>query len=238
MKKETSKRDEEITNLKGQNQTKEFLVQKLKTDLLTQTALLHSAQDDLRDWKTSYTQLQNQVEVLKNELEKLNREVELQRTRNKELEQTTNDCRDRAAQAEKDRDSYQIRHQESEDELVKAQKSLAELESQFITQAKDLQYYKGITDALQKQGVIVEPITALIEGKVTAVSETTDIVVVSVGSNDKVAVGIEFTVYRGDKYIGKIKVDKVGKDWAGAHSLKDFQADKIRVGDNVSTSVY
>jgi len=48
-------------------------------------------------------------------------------------------------------------------------------------------------------------------------------------------VGYEFTVYRGDKYVGKVIVDDVQKDHCSGYSKKELQSGNIAVGDDART---
>jgi hypothetical protein len=79
-----------------------------------------------------------------------------------------------------------------------------------------------------------------IEGKVLAISEKPGInlVILSIGKNDGVEVGMKFTVYRTDKYIGKVQIEKVEPQISMAFSIKEFQSDSIKVNDNATTSPY
>ena len=73
-----------------------------------------------------------------------------------------------------------------------------------------------------------------------AISDKPDlnIVMINVGKNDGVEIGMKFTVYRSDKYVAKIQIEKIEAQWASAFSIKEFQADTIRVNDNITTSPY
>ena len=56
-----------------------------------------------------------------------------------------------------------------------------------------------------------------------------NIVILSVGSDDKVEEGHEFTVYRGEHFVARVQVSKVTSDMAGARVLFVEQGQEIRV---------
>ncbi len=63
------------------------------------------------------------------------------------------------------------------------------------------------------------------------------IVVLSVGRNDKVEIGHEFTVYRGDRFVGKVKVIKVYDELCGARILYTQEGEAIQQGDKAATQL-
>ncbi len=62
-------------------------------------------------------------------------------------------------------------------------------------------------------------------------------VMISVGSDDQVRKGYRFTVYRGERYVGKVEVEKVFSDMCSARILSDWTKEKIKEGDDVSTGI-
>lgn len=78
----------------------------------------------------------------------------------------------------------------------------------------------------------VPPIDAVIQ----AVGKAEDkIVVLSVGRGDKVEEGFEFTVFRGDRFVGKVKVIKVYDELSGARILYTQEGEAIQQGDKAAT---
>jgi hypothetical protein len=77
-----------------------------------------------------------------------------------------------------------------------------------------------------------------IVGRVAGVSNKVNLVVISVGEEDGVRVGFEFTVYRGNEYVGKLIAEKVYPRQSACRVLKDMTKKKIKEGDRVSTHVY
>ena len=72
-----------------------------------------------------------------------------------------------------------------------------------------------------------------IDAVVAAVKD--GIVVLSVGRDDGVEVGYEFDVYQGETYIGKVRVENVLDDMAGASILYTNENRTIQTGHKAST---
>lgn len=79
-------------------------------------------------------------------------------------------------------------------------------------------------------------VTALaVDGQVQAVDNAMDIYVISIGKTDKVAVGFEFVVYRGNDYVSTIVVDQVFAQHASCKTKSGMKKRDIQAGDKVST---
>jgi len=64
-----------------------------------------------------------------------------------------------------------------------------------------------------------------------------EMVVLSVGQNQQVRMGYEFTVYRGNQFVGKVKVIKVYDDLSGAQILYTNQGEEVQAGDRAATQI-
>ena len=73
------------------------------------------------------------------------------------------------------------------------------------------------------------------KAKVTSVSGQYNIVMLSVGRDDGVTPGYEFTIYRGDTYVGKVVIDRVEKDYCSGQSKKELEKSPIQAGDDATT---
>ena len=135
-----------------------------------------------------------------------------------------------ATGARKERDSMRVdldTTQVALHETKKAQKDLSEkLETLDIVVSRYEERYGPI-------GSPAPPIDA----KIKAVDATEGLVVRSVGRDDEVKLGHEFTVYRGDKYIGKVRVIKVYPNLSGARIEWTKEGEEIQSGDQASTRI-
>lgn len=74
-----------------------------------------------------------------------------------------------------------------------------------------------------------------ISAVVSAANGDMNIVILSVGRDDGVKEGYEFTVYRGNDYVGKVIIDTVEKDYCSGYSKKELEKSGIKVGDKATT---
>jgi septal ring factor EnvC (AmiA/AmiB activator) len=108
-----------------------------------------------------------------------------------------------------------------------ASKALTDSLDAANTQLKRYRDEKGaLTGALVMQDV---------DGFVQAVNNQVDVCIISVGSKDKVEVGYEFFVYRGNQYVSTIVIDKVFPNHASGTTKPGSKKMDIQAGDEVST---
>ena len=129
--------------------------------------------------------------------------------------------------------------------LDKTQVELVSLKKENLRLKQELRQYSRIIRQLVDHGVPVREIVFAgearppkpIHAKVTAVRPEVTVVMLSVGSDDGVKEPYRFTIYRGERYIGKVEVTKVFADTSAAKVLPDWMKEEIREGDDASTSV-
>ena len=117
------------------------------------------------------------------------------------------------------------------------QQDLGQLEEKHVEMARDKKHLEEKINAIAQAGgnVNVAPKKAL-EGKVTAVANEIGLVVISIGKDDGVIEGDEFTIYRGGDFVAKIVVDRSDRKWsAGKVVLKKTDP---RVADDVSNHIF
>ncbi|MBI5367158.1 MAG: hypothetical protein HZA54_08985 [Planctomycetes bacterium] len=224
---EIASQDEKIKNLDGEKRDKE-------TQLSDRSKELEKKSTDFDTLKGNYATLAADISKLKDTLTEMEKANQSLQDKLKEL-QAAKDA------AITDRDTTQAKLLETENRLQVSEKNLADLEVQYITRMRDLEEVKLQIAKLQEIGVPVEVITTgsqrHVEGKVLAVSEKMNLLIISAGKDKGVEQGYEFTVYRGGKYIGKVRIQKADKDWSSASALSSFmkEGERVEVGDSVST---
>ena len=117
----------------------------------------------------------------------------------------------------------------------------------------ELAHQNAILGSLRDHGVPIERIVfgelgigadivkgPPIHAKVLAVDNAVNLVMLSVGQDDGVRKGYQFTVYRKDEYIGKVLVERTFRDMCSARIiLPDLaQGKTIKENDNAATRVY
>jgi predicted RND superfamily exporter protein len=160
--------------------------------------------------KTSNTQLQQALDKIKEQLETQTKTV---------------------LDANAQRDSMRLDLSKVQEELHSSRKELMELTDRYET--LEIQH----TALLQGGSSSGEGVAPPIDAIVNAVDNTEKLVVLSAGKDQKVAPGYEFTIYRGDQLIGKVKVTKVYPDLAGARILWTKDDAEVQRGDKASTLI-
>ena len=72
-----------------------------------------------------------------------------------------------------------------------------------------------------------------VQGQVIVVNREYDFVVINMGRNQGLAVGEEFQIVRGERVMGRVKVEKIYDELSAAAILPDTDKDAIREGDLV-----
>jgi len=83
--------------------------------------------------------------------------------------------------------------------------------------------------------VVIGPAAPVLEGKVTAAANDVGLVILSLGRDDGVREGDEFTVHRDSAFVAKVVVDKVDKKWCSCRVL--LKKSDPRVSDDVSNRI-
>jgi len=80
--------------------------------------------------------------------------------------------------------------------------------------------------------------THKIEGTITDMTEG-GYIAISVGTDDHVDVGDQFTVFRGATYVSRVRVVRTGRDVSVAKEMPEWRNETqiIQVGDNVSNAI-
>ncbi|HXX93605.1 MAG TPA: hypothetical protein VEN81_08220, partial [Planctomycetota bacterium] len=122
-------------------------------------------------------------------------------------------------------------------EMEKLSIDLAELEGKYVDMAREKQHLEEKLNHLTEMGIKTDVAPKKpMEGKVTAVANEIGLVVISIGKDDGVMEGDEFTVYRGGDFVAKIQIDRADRKWsAGKVVLKKTDP---RVADEASNHIY
>lgn len=73
----------------------------------------------------------------------------------------------------------------------------------------------------------------ILNGKILAVNKEFDFVIMNLGEEDEVKTGMVFTVYRGNKFIGKIAVEEIYPEMSSCAVKTKWQQGKIKINDGV-----
>lgn len=124
------------------------------------------------------------------------------------------------------------------DLIEKQKRDFESLDEAYIELSRKYSELEGKTALITTVRIPKQNEIKTIKSKIIAINEKGNIVVLGIGEESGVKVGAEFTVCRGNKYIGKIRVDKVDKDFSTAITIPDLMRDKIQSGDDITNSPF
>jgi hypothetical protein len=224
----------ELVNIKDnyENASKSAIENKIQ--LLAQEKENETLKRQNAKFQETLTSLETDI---KNIDDKLGRKEE----RIAQLERERDQSKQKAEDAKRAKEVAEDGQQELEIQLSNFQGDLTEKTNLLQRTQKELleskQLLRAVKNRIGNEGfstLVTETVKPL-DGYVTATSPSVNIVMISIGSDDGVAVGHKFTVYRGDKYVGKVVVEKVFKDAAAARISSEMTVTSVLKGDKVST---
>jgi predicted nuclease with TOPRIM domain len=204
------------TELKAQLEAKELEA----TNISEAQDKLHADYDRLA---RTYTDLQGTIDQLTADKNALTDDKEKALKEKRDAVETAN-----SAVTEQKRLEREILN--LQDQLAQVEKDMNELGDKLENTNLVVALYRDTYGEIgEKLGV------PLIKGAVMAVNNDLNIVLLSVGRDDNVKIGYEFTIYRGNEYVGTVIVDKVEKDHCSGASKTGIQRMAIAVGDKATT---
>ena len=119
---------------------------------------------------------------------------------------------------------------------------LSDLRKDYVNTRKGLRDKELLISLAEERGVnfatlLEGPPVPLVRGSVRAVKADVDpaLILIDVGSNDKVESGFHFSVYRGGSFVGKLLVERVEQDAAACRVHFVSEGQTVQVGDSVTT---
>jgi len=182
------------------------------------------------DWETVRTTLgarDVESQQLRDTLESAQRNIADLQKRNERVEE-------QLVEIKKERDAANKEKMQAIQDAVQLEKLADAKEQQLRATERILQQLQDKVG--RAQGVEVAP-AQKIEGTVTSLQG--GYIAISVGSDDKVQDGDEFTVFRGATYVSRIHVVRTGRDVAVAKEMPEWrnESQTIMVGDGVSNAI-
>lgn len=176
---------------------------------------------ELQQEKTVKQEALAKIDILKTDLEQ-------QKQLKIDLEKKFN-------QAQKDVEKIQAQLKDLESKKADLEARVKDLE----TQSEGVELGKIVVGpegagAVPAQVPIAATPPSKLEGKVLVVNNDYDFVVINLGGKDGVSLGNVFSVYRNNKLIGDVKVEKVNDAMAAAGYLSADIKGKINEGDRVA----
>jgi septal ring factor EnvC (AmiA/AmiB activator) len=234
----------EIASLEGQLKARGEELATARTErasLETRTAAAEAVQKTLTE---SNANLMREIQTKNAEIAKHQSAVTDLTNSVKEQTQRNETLSNQLAQATADKNSVSDQAKTLEENLARetqareaAEKQVAALEGTNKTMTDRLDSVSVELAAYKKAHgpLAIGTVMAPVHGVVQRASARDDIYVISVGSKDKVEVGYEFTVSRGDHYVSTIVVDAVYANHAAAHTKPGMKKLDVMEGDAVAT---
>ncbi|MFC1479026.1 hypothetical protein ACFL6F_00365 [Planctomycetota bacterium] len=247
--------DNKINDLEGQI----AVLEKTKTENLAQLKVLQEKNNSLM---ADNQKKDGQITDLRQTERKLRDQIDTLQAQNKDykdkLDAKTSDYLKERKRAE---DLVKLYHFK-QDELAEVIAELNELKAKhksllqnYKQSEEKLRVSRHIIKTWQKKYNIEEEIIGsvpveVIEGKVVAISKNKEsghdeLVMLSVGRQDKVQVGFEFVIFRGETYICKVVIKKVFEDSAVGMVIPESVArddrdetQRVKQYDSASTQVF
>jgi hypothetical protein len=185
---------------------------------------------DLGELQNHQRALVNQLQVIEKANEDLLAQVEL--------------FKGKLGVIQMERDTAIASLQESKFLNEELKKDIGQLEKSYVDMAHTVREQELVLAELERRGYTIEeimpnqPPAVPVDGRVQAVSKEYNVVILSVGIDEGVKIGNTFTIYRDDKFVSKVVVDKAEKDWSSARVLDGFDRELIKVGDSASNRIY
>jgi Skp family chaperone for outer membrane proteins len=198
--------------------------------LLEAQKVLASLEEKLKESDNRIAELRGELEEERaakesvfSDLEQINSDLEEQKElRSKlelELEKATNELR------------------LTQDRLVSLESEKRDLEAEAIDKdVSGVELGKIVVKddiAVKAEDQKVSSSSPQLEGKILVLNKEYDFAVINLGSRDGVALGQLFSIYRGENYLGDIKVEKLHDSMAAAGFLVEGVKNKVREGDRV-----
>ncbi len=182
--------------------------------------------------RAGYDKISRDLETLIKRNEKLSadlRTAEIQAASDRRARET---AEDEALRMSRERDRLADELKRANERLAKAELEIGKLRGET---AKLLQLAEGAGEKIDLPPALPVP---LIEGKVREVGDLpASLVVLNVGDDDGVYVGLRFIVYRGANYVGDVVVEQIFQDYSAARPISATLVEKVKPGDDISTKL-
>jgi hypothetical protein len=194
-----------------------------------------SASQKLSRKNIEFDQLQESNNKLTNQTEGLEKEIRSLTTRQDELNGNLTKAKRRRSIAER-----QVARLVSQKFNLEA--DLGELRKDYAGSRRDLRDKELLVALAAQRGInfatlLDGPPTPLVRGAVREVKSDVEpaLVLIDVGADDEVEKGFRFSVYRNDKFVGKLVVESIEGDAAACRVHWVVEGESVKPGDSVST---
>ncbi len=227
----------QATNQLLANDSKEKV--KAQASSVAKDALIKDLQASIKQLEDAKSELAQEIDTLRQGVKRKegdfqaltenfmaqSKSLELVRSRNAELTQITQVARAVAF-------NLNVKLSEVEDDLNNAQAALSQRGQDIDGLTKELKKHQAIVSLLRDRNPAVynelvdqKAASTYLQAVVAAVRDSSDgqqdLVMLTIGKEDKVEEGVEFIIYRGPKYITKVRTERVLDGMAACRIIRD-----------------
>ena len=218
----------------------------LRTENEQLKSQLQASKGEMANLQADYTRASERITALESSLSSKENTLEGVRNRNNELNHIANVSRAVAF-------SLNVKLSELEDDLSQASMKIAKREEELNLLQEDMKskaatlawikdHYPRVYSNAAEEGTSVDQVITAV---VAAVRENPqgqqNLVMLSVGADDKVAEGMQFVIYRDSQYIAKVRVEKVFPDMAACSVITqswNTNGTRIKQGDSATNRLF
>lgn len=210
------------------------------------------AETKLQESTKTISLLEARLQEAKSQIDNLSQELQQEKKAKEQSQLQAEQIRQDLEQQKSLRSNLETKFNQAQEEVKKIQAQLIELESkksELEAKIKDLEAKEQKVE-LGEIVVSPEPEAATVveteekaeektgsasqlEGKVLVINKDYNFVVINLGGKDGVGTGNVFSVYRNNKYLGDIKVEKIHDSMAAAGFVTKDLKGVINEGDKV-----
>jgi len=197
----------------------------LETDKRTLEDARNDAEVAKDNAERNEAKLENDNQQLRADLSKLTASFELLQgnmdakdQRNRELQDIADQARQEAIDATEARRQAEVARRSLEDRIAGFERQISDLQGQLADARADAHKSQMLVEVAQAAGFDVTSVMAMpaIDAVVAEVDNDYNFVILDKGKNHDVQKGFVFDVYRGDQFMGQVRVDEVHDDYATA----------------------
>jgi len=189
----------------------------------------------LLEAQKSISSLESKLKDTASQIDSLSNQLQQEKTAK---EEALTKIENRLTKAQNDVKNIQAKLGTIETEKAKLESKVKELEAKanvelgkIVVSPESVQVKPPVGAATVVKAV--EAKAQSLEGKVLVLNKEYNFVVINLGNKDGIAVGDQFAVYHGDKYIGDVKVEKLQDVMSAAGFASDDVKNKVKEGDKV-----
>jgi hypothetical protein len=208
---------------------------KMASDYKEKHSDLEKKYNDLKRTNDSYSA---SLANISSRMDDINKSLTEKDTSIANLRKEKKQAEDSERDARKAKEESLDEQQRIELEFSNLKGELGEKEKMLQRTEKELWEAKQVIRIVRESGIhipsLIKPAKAL-DGQISAVSPTVPLVMISLGNDDGVQKGYQFTIYRENRYIGRATVEEVYKDMCAARIIKEMTVQAVQQGDKVTT---